>query len=70
MNAKTVKKLRQLYKRDLRKKLGFEASLTAALLKQKPRHYPGWLWRLGAKLYFNSEYYNKTIARAHNSKRG
>ena len=69
MNAKQVKKLRRYYKKDLRVKLGFEASLLAMLLKQKPRYYPGWLWRLGARLYFNSKYYNQTIARAHNSKK-
>lgn len=69
MNAKQVKKVRQLYKRDLRAKLGLEARLTAALLKQKPRYYPGWLWRLGAQLYFNTKYYDSVVSKAHNIKR-
>lgn len=69
MNAKVVKKVRQLYKRDLRKKLGLEANITLALLKRKPWYFPGWLWRLGAKLYFNQEYYKQVISKVHNIKK-
>lgn len=59
MSQKSIKKIRQYYRRDLRKKLGLETLLLKRLLKKKPRLFPGFLWKLGARIYFNKVYYDR-----------
>lgn len=59
MNSKNVKKLRQYYRRDLRGKLGLEVELARHLIKIKPRLMPRWLYKLGARLYFDQKLFNK-----------
>lgn len=59
MNSKAVKKLRQLYKRDLRNKLGVDKSILEAMLIGKPKRIPRWLWTWGARFYFAPEFYKK-----------
>jgi len=50
MNESRAKKLRQMYKRDLRAKLA--AVYFFSVIKRKPKWYPKFIWRLGAKFYF------------------
>ena len=59
MSQKSVKKIRQYYRRDLRKKLGLETLLLKRMLKKKPKLLPKILWVLGAKLYLNKMYYDR-----------
>ena len=55
MNDKKVKKIRQLYKRDLRKKFGLEADYFKQAIKTRPWWLLPFFWRLGAKLYFTKQ---------------
>lgn len=61
MNSKKVKKLRQYYRRDLKQKLGLNASFLNAILRRKPKRMPGILWRFGMRFYFNKAYIETLI---------
>lgn len=59
MNGRTSKKVRQYYRRDLRKKLGLEVEIARRLVKPKPKWVPKHLWAIGARIYFNRELFDK-----------
>ncbi len=59
MNTAKAKKLKQYYRRDLRKKLGFEVDLAMKLVKPRPRWFPKYVWAIGARIYFNKELFDK-----------
>ena len=57
MNGSQSRKIRQLYKRDLRKtinkKVYGDAELWLQMLKAKPKYLPTFIWKLGARIYFS-----------------
>lgn len=59
MSQKAMKKVRQYYRRDLRDKLGLEVELARKLVKDKPKWFPYFVWKIGARLYFNRELFDK-----------
>lgn len=59
MSQSKAKKVRQMYRRDIRTKLGLEVELAKKLVKPKPRWFPSALWWIGAKIYFNEELLKK-----------
>ncbi|KKN16790.1 hypothetical protein LCGC14_0972520 [marine sediment metagenome] len=63
MNAKKVKKLRQYYKRDLKKQLLAEYSLISSAIKTKPRFMPRVIFRLLALLYVKKNYRDKLFGK-------
>ncbi len=63
MNAKQVKKVRQLYKRDLRKQLLEEISLLKSAIKPKPKLMPKWIYRLLALVYVRKNYRDKLFGK-------
>ncbi len=63
MNAKQVKKIRQLYKRDLRKQLLAEVSLIKSAIKPKPRFMPRGIYRLLSLIYVKKNYRDKLFGK-------
>ncbi len=53
MSHKLARKIRQLYKRDVRKVAEKELSILPHVLKQRKWWFPKWLWRLGIKVFIN-----------------
>jgi hypothetical protein len=50
MNEKQSKKLRQIYRKDVRSQ--FE--VLKKILRPKPKYLPKWLWRWGMRIYFKT----------------
>ena len=46
------KKIRQLYRRDVRQKLGMEVTIFDRLMRERPRFVPLLLWAQLARLFF------------------
>lgn len=63
MNTKQVKKLRQLYKRDLKKQVMKEYSLFRSALKPKPRFMPVWVWKRLVLIYVRKNYTDKLFGK-------
>ncbi len=59
MNAKKIKKLRQLYRRDIREKLGVDKSILDVLLRDRPKYMPNRLWVWAARFYFAPNFRDK-----------
>ena len=63
MNGKQSKKIRQIYKRDLKKQLLEELSLLRVAIKPKPRWLPRLLYRSLALLYVRKNYRDKLFGK-------
>lgn len=62
MNQNKIKKLRQMYRRDVREKLGVDKSILDVLLRDKPKYLTKRLWRWGARFYFNPKFVDKLFS--------
>jgi len=58
MNGNRAKKLRQYYRKDIRKKYKDEVYFVKRVIKPKPNKMPFWLWKSLAKIFLTDEYIN------------
>jgi len=63
MNLKTAKKVRQMYRRDLRDQSLAQYSLLKVALKPKPRYLPVWIWKRLVLIYVKKNYRDKLFGK-------
>jgi len=56
------KKIRKLYRQDVRAKLGMETTLFDRLMRERPRYMPLWLWAQLARLFFTPQWRPHIVA--------